>query len=82
MYNVVKRDGKIVDFDLTKIKNAITKAFDACEKQYNQNIIDFVHGLSEDDINRISANEAQMNPRDLVDNPNAILDKVKAYCAD
>lgn len=48
----------------------------------DQTIIDFVKGLSEDDINRISAMEAKMNPRDLVDNPNAILDKVKTYCTD
>ena len=33
MYNVIKRDGKNVEFDLTKIKNAIVKAFDACNRQ-------------------------------------------------
>ena len=42
MYSIVKRDGTIVDFDISKIKNAITKAFDACEKQYNENVIDFL----------------------------------------
>ncbi len=42
MYTVVKRDGKIVEFDLTKIKNAITMAFDACEKQYHPDTIDFL----------------------------------------
>ena len=42
MYRVVKRDGKTVDFDLSKISTAITLAFDACERQYNQNIIDFM----------------------------------------
>ena len=29
MYNVVKRDGRSVDFNITRIANAITKAFDA-----------------------------------------------------
>ena len=29
MYQVVKRDGKIVDFDIVKIADAIKKAFDA-----------------------------------------------------
>ncbi|MBR3290184.1 MAG: ribonucleoside triphosphate reductase, partial [Clostridia bacterium] len=42
MYSIRKRDGKIVDFDLKKISDAITMAFDACEKQYNTNIIDFL----------------------------------------
>ena len=40
MYTVIKRDGKIVDFDLNKISEAITMAFDAQEKEYNTNIID------------------------------------------
>ena len=42
MYNVVKRDGKIVEFDLSKISTAIFQAFDACQKQFNQDIIDFL----------------------------------------
>ena len=42
MYTVLKRDGKIVDFDLAKIANAIALAFDAQERQYNQTIIDFL----------------------------------------
>ena len=32
MYQVVKRDGKIVDFNINKISAAITKAFEALEK--------------------------------------------------
>ncbi|MCQ2479759.1 MAG: ribonucleoside triphosphate reductase, partial [Clostridia bacterium] len=42
MYNVVKRDGKVVDFNLKKIRDAITKAFNACGKQYNPDTIDFL----------------------------------------
>ena len=42
MYRVNKRDGKIVDFDIAKISDAIKMAFDACERQYNDNIIDFL----------------------------------------
>ncbi len=42
MYNVIKRDGKVVDFNISKIANAITLAFNACEKQYNQDVIDFL----------------------------------------
>ena len=42
MYNVIKRDGAIVDFDITKISTAIRKAFDATGTQYNDDIIDFI----------------------------------------
>ena len=42
MYQVIKRDGQIADFDLTKIGTAITKAFDATKTQYNQDTIDFL----------------------------------------
>ena len=42
MYQVVKRDGKVVDFDLSKISAAIQKAFDATESQYTPDIIDFI----------------------------------------
>ncbi|MBQ1483327.1 MAG: ribonucleoside triphosphate reductase, partial [Erysipelotrichaceae bacterium] len=42
MYRVVKRDGKIVDFDLKKISEAITKAFDACKKEYHPDVINLL----------------------------------------
>ncbi len=42
MYRVVKRDGRIVDFEIGKIANAMKKAFDATETNYNQSVIDFL----------------------------------------
>ena len=42
MYRVVKRDGKVVDFDLKKISDAITKAFDACKKEYHPDVINLL----------------------------------------
>ncbi len=42
MYSVVKRDGKLVDFDLSKISTAITQAFDACQMQYHTDVVDFL----------------------------------------
>ena len=42
MYQVVKRDGKIVEFNLSKISTAITKAFEATHKEYNPDIIDLL----------------------------------------
>ncbi|MBO4283923.1 MAG: ribonucleoside triphosphate reductase, partial [Clostridia bacterium] len=42
MYRVQKRDGSIVDFDLTKIRDAIEKAFIAQNKNYEGSVIDFL----------------------------------------
>ena len=42
MYRVTKRDGSTADFNITKISDAIKKAFEACTRQYNDNIIDFL----------------------------------------
>ena len=42
MYKVKKREGKIVGFDILKIKEAIKKAFDSVERTYDDNVIDFL----------------------------------------
>ena len=42
MYNVLKRDGEMVRFDINKIANAMKKAFDATNTEYTDNIIDFL----------------------------------------
>ncbi len=42
MYSVQKRDGKVVDFSISKISDAIKKAFEAEKKEFNQDIIDFL----------------------------------------
>ena len=42
MYKVKKREGKIVEFDLEKIKTAMKKAFAAENKNTNDDIIDFM----------------------------------------
>ena len=43
MYNkVMKRDGKVVDFDISKIADAIRKAFEATDTEYNDSVIDFL----------------------------------------
>ncbi len=39
MISVVKRDGEVVDFNLAKISDAISKAFTATQKNYNEEII-------------------------------------------
>ncbi len=42
MYKVRKREGKIVPFDIKKITSAITKAFEAEDKNYDEGVIDFL----------------------------------------
>ena len=42
MYQVIKRDGAIAEFDLKKISIAIMKAFEAVQKQYHPSVIDLL----------------------------------------
>ena len=42
MYQVIKRDGKVAEFDIAKIAVAITKAFEALQKEYHPSVIDFL----------------------------------------
>ncbi len=42
MYQIIKRDGAIVDFDITKIAEAIKKAFEATDTEYTESVIDFL----------------------------------------
>ena len=42
MYRVIKRDGKVVDFNIQKIVAAIEKAFKSQSRQYNNDVIEFL----------------------------------------
>ena len=42
MYQVQKRDGKVVKFDIQRISKAITSAFEAQEKPFVPDVIDFL----------------------------------------
>ena len=42
MINVVKRDGKVVDFNISKITEAMKKAFKAMEKEYTDDILELL----------------------------------------
>ncbi len=42
MYKVMKRDGQVVDFNISKISNAIQKAFNSVNRQYNMDIIELL----------------------------------------
>ena len=40
MINVIKRNGNVVPFEISKIKNAIQRAFDSCDYKVTQETID------------------------------------------
>ena len=42
MYKVRKRNGKIVAFDLQRIVKAVTNAFEAVDKKYDEGVVDFL----------------------------------------
>ena len=42
MYQVIKRDGATAEFNIAKIATAITKAFEAQQKQYHPSVIDLL----------------------------------------
>ena len=81
MYQVQKRDGKIAEFDVTKITAAISKAFDALEKQYHPSTIDLL-GLNvtahfepkvRDGI--ITVEDIQDSVEEVLNVPNRLTDK-------
>ncbi len=42
MFQVIKREGEITDFTLTKISDAIIKAFNATDVKYNNDVVDLL----------------------------------------
>lgn len=70
MYKVRKRNGQIVAFDIKKITAAITKAFEAVDKNYDENVIDFL-GL------KVTA-EFESKVKDNIVNVEDIQDAVEA----
>ena len=84
MYNVVKRDGKVTNFDISKISKAITKAFEAQSKAYNEDIIDLLSlKVTADYAEKI--NDGQVSVEDIQDSVESVLikagydDIAKAY---
>ena len=74
MYRVVKRDGKVVDFDITRIAAAIKKAFDATETDYNDSVIDFLAlKVSSDFLPKVKDSLVAME--DIQDSVEAVLSR-------
>lgn len=72
MYQVVKRNGKLVEFNLSKISSAIKKAFDSQNKEYNDDVIDMISlKVTSDFSNKIK--EGKVNVEDIQDSVEKIL---------
>ena len=84
MYSVVKRDGKVTSFDISKISKAIKKAFEAQNKAYNDDIIDLLTlKVTADYAEKID--DGQVSVEDIQDSVESVLikagydDIAKAY---
>lgn len=84
MYTVMKRDGTVADFDIAKISKAITRAFEAQDKQYHPSIIDLLALKVTADFEPKIKND-QIQVEDIQDSVEAVLiqagyaDVAKAY---
>ena len=84
MINVIKRDGQVADFNLNKISEAITKAFNATEKNFTQEIISLLSlRVTADFQNKIK--DSEVHVEDIQDSVEHVLeqsgytDVAKAY---
>lgn len=84
MFQVVKRDGEVAEFNLKKINEAISKAFNATQKQYNEDIIDLLTLRVTADFQK-KMSETLVHVEDIQDSVETILeqagytDVAKAY---
>ena len=79
MYKVRKRDGKIVAFKLEKISDAIIKAFEALDKDYDKEVVDFLSLKVTSDFNDKVKNNI-VGVEDIQDSVERVL--IKAEYAD
>jgi len=84
MFSVEKRDGKIADFQLSKITEALGKAFKANEKQYSQDMLEMISLRVTSDFQSKIVND-RVNVEDIQDSVENVLiqsgysDVAKAY---
>ena len=84
MYQVVKRDGGIAEFNIAKISLAITKAFEATKMDYNPDIIDLLALRVTADYQK-KIKEGKITVEDIQDSVESVLseagyaDVAKAY---
>ena len=84
MYQVVKRDGGIAEFNIAKISLAIAKAFEATKMEYNPDIIDLLALRVTADYQK-KITEGKITVEDIQDSVESVLseagyaDVAKAY---
>ncbi len=84
MFEVIKRDGKIAEFNLKKISDAISLAFEATEKETTQDIIDLLSLRVTADF-QAKIQDSQIHIEDVQDSVETVLeqagytDVAKAY---
>ena len=74
MYKVRKRSGKVVGFDIEKIKGAIIKGFESVDKKYDENVIDFL-ALKVTSEFEPKINDNIVNVEDIQDSVEEVLSK-------
>lgn len=84
MYQVIKRDGAVVPFEIKKISAAITKAFEALDKKYHPSVIDLLSLRVTADF-EAKVSDGRVSVEDIQDSVEAVLsetgytDVAKAY---
>ena len=76
MFQVIKRDGSKADFTLTKINDAIMKAFTATQMSYNNDIIDLLALRVTADFQKKVEND-EIHVEDIQDSVEDILSKAQ-----
>ncbi len=74
MYQVIKRDGRTTDFNITRISNAITKAFDATGIAYTPDVINLLSLLVTSDFAPKIEND-QISVEAIQDSVEAVLQR-------
>lgn len=74
MYQIIKRDGDVVDFQIAKITAAIKKAFEATGTEYTDDVIDFLAvKVTADFLPKI--HDGRVSVEDVQDSVEAVLSR-------
>ena len=73
MFRVVKRDGEVAEFNLSKVNEAMTKAFDATKNEYNSDIIDLLALRVTADF-QSKINQGEVHVEDIQDSVETVLE--------
>lgn len=74
MFQVIKREGEVADFTLTKINDAIMKAFNATDMHYNNDIVDLLSlRVTADFQNKVK--EGRIHVEDIQDSVEKVLEQ-------